>query len=161
MFIMGVLDIISIEQAKRWLQLDDVEDDDLDIEIEGLITAAIDWVENYTSYRLWQRSISLPNSKCDQKIALYPVTVTSIKDKDNNDVEYKTYVMPTKLRIRCPLNSIINLTVGFDTPADIPQPLIEAAKKWIVYMYENRDIYEAQLPNDIQMLINQYRRAIA
>lgn len=157
---MTELDVISIAQAKSWLELDDADDTDLNTEITGLIKAAVAWVEMYTSHRLWERDVVIVNSKCEQSVGWYPITIKTVKNTSNEDVEYKTYVMPTKLRIRCPYNSTITVTVGYASAAEIPGPLIEAAKKIITYLYENRDIYGSQQPTDVQMLINQYRRAI-
>lgn len=151
---MSYLDVISVQQARDWLSA--VEDDGLD----RLIKAAIDWVENYTSYRLYQRTETIPNSKCEQSIAWYPINVTSVTYQDASMAKYEKYVLPTKLKIKCPWNSIITLQTGYANPADIPGPLVEACYKLITYLYENRDTYQATLPTDVQMLINQYRRAL-
>lgn len=151
---MSYLDVISIQQARDWLSATD--DDGLD----RLIKAAIDWVENYTSYRLYERTEIIPNSRCEQSIAWYPITVSSVTYQDSSIAKYEKYILPTKLKIRCPWNSVITLTVGYANPADIPGPLVEACYKLITYLYENRDTYQATLPTDVQMLINQYRRAL-
>ncbi len=159
---MAELDIISVQEADNWLSLQLADDDIYGMqEVERLIKSAVAWVERYTGYRLWQRAETIPNSKCTQMIAAYPVSVTGVKNQNGDTItDFKTYVMPTKLRINTPYNSVITLQVGYEDPADIPGPLVEACYKLITYLYENRDTYTAQLPSDVQMLINQYRRAI-
>ena len=151
---MSYLSVISVEQARNWLSA--VDDDGLD----RLIKAAIDWVENYTSYRLYQRVETIPNSRCEQSIAWYPIIISGVTYQDGSAAKYEKYVLPTKLKIKCPWNSIISLQTGYTSPADIPGPLVEACYKLITYLSENRDMYQVGMPTDVQMLINQYRRAL-
>lgn len=151
---MDALNVITVDQARDWLSATDDEG------LERLIKTAVEWVERYTSYRLYERTETIANSRCEQSIALYPITVTSVTYQDLSAAKYEKYVLPTKLKIKCPWNSVITLTVGYADAADIPGPLVDACYKLITYLYENRDMYQVGMPTDVQMLINQYRRAI-
>lgn len=158
---MSYLDVISVNDVNSWLSLDlDPEDVYADREIQRLIKTAIDWVENYTSHLFYERQKVVANSKCDQSFAWYPIKTIMVTTQTDEAVTFKTYAQPTKLRVTCPYDSKITLTAGYATPADIPGPLVDACYKLITYLYENRDMYTAQLPSDVQVLINQYRRAL-
>jgi hypothetical protein len=188
---MDALDIISLDSAKNWLNIESGYTDD-DATIERLIKAAVDWVEKYTCWRTYQRQEVVYNRQDNYympldyfpdygtgfytgspgihwtpkalSIYLYPFTVVSVQDQGSppSDVLYTTQRNALKTLLYALPNSVITLTTGFavEDIAQIPPPLIEAAYKWITYLYENRDSYKADLPTDIQILINQYRRAL-
>lgn len=188
---MTALDIISLDSAKKWLniELDYADEDDT---ITRLIGAAIDWVEKYTSWRTFQREETVYNRQDNYyspvnyfpdygtgfyngssgirwtpkglSIYLYPFTIISVTDlfSPPADVQYTTQINALKTLLYTAPNSVITLQTGFALAdiGKIPPPLIEAAYKWVTYLYENRDSYKADLPTDIQILINQYRRAL-
>lgn len=188
---MDALDIISVNSAKNWLniELDYTDDDET---ITRLIKSAVAWVENYTSWRLFQRTQvvynrQIPNYSITDyfpevgsgswngptgiksipsglSIYLYPFTITSVTDQNDPpaDVTYTTVLNPLKTLLYVLPNSVISLQIGFALIDidQIPPPLIEACYKYITYLYENRDIYQAVIPTDMQLLINQYRRAL-
>lgn len=188
---MTALDIISLNSAKNWLniELDYTEEDEI---ITRLIGAAIDWVEKYTCWRTYQREEVVYNRQDNcympadyfpdygtgfytgspgirwtpkgLSIYLYPFTIDSVQDQNSPpaDVTYTTQINALKTLLYAAPNSVITLTTGFASEdiGKIPPPLIEAAYKWIVYLYENRDSYKANLPSDIQILLAQYRRAL-
>lgn len=186
---MDALDIIPLDSAKNWLNIELAYTDE-DATISRLIKAAIAWVETYTCWRTYQRIEVLYNRQDNyyntsdyfpdygtgfyngpsgvrwtpkgMSIYLYPFTVTSVKDKDDNAVEYTAQNNPLKTLLYAAPNSIITLQTGFvaGNIGQIPPPLIEAAYKWITYLYENRDTYQASQFTDGQILINQYRRAV-
>lgn len=97
-------------------------------------------------------------------IYLYPFVVTSVQDlfSPPADVNYTLQRNSLKTLLYAAPNSAITLQTGFaiDDIGQIPPPLIEAAYKWVTYLYENRDSYKANLPTDIQILLAQYRRAL-
>lgn len=179
------LDVITVAQAKNWLIVEDTVDD---ADIERLIKTAVAWVENYTCYRFYQRTETaythqLPGfNPADYfpptgsgewggprgisttpyyvSVYAYPVSITSIKDQNAADAAYTTAFNPLKLLIYAPANCVITLQTGYADPASAPAPLLEACYKLITYLYNNRDMYPTNLPTDLQMLLNQYRRAI-
>lgn len=182
---MDALNVISVAQAKNWLIVEDSVDD---ADIERLIKTAVAWVETYTCYRFYQRtetaySFQAPGfnpanyfpptgsgewggtngirtTPLAVSVYAYPVTITSVKDQNNADAFYSTVFNPLKLLIYTGPNCLITLQTGYANPADAPAPLLEACYKLIIYLYNNRDMYSTNLPTDIQMLLNQYRRAI-
>lgn len=188
---MNALDVISLNSAKNWLNIELSYTDD-DATISRLISAAIDWVEKYTCWRTFQRTEVIYNRQIPYfnpenffpiqgqgewtgptgikwvpgglSIYIYPFTITSVQDQSNPpvDVTYTRVANPLKTLLYAAPNSVITLETGFSAEniAKIPPPLIEAAYKWLTYLYENRDSYQTSQPTDIQVLINQYRRAL-
>jgi hypothetical protein len=186
---MTPLDIIPLDSAKNWLNIELAYTDD-DVTITRLIGAAIDWVEKYTCWRTFQREEVVYNRQDNYyspinyfpdygtgfyngssgirwtpkglSIYLYPFTIDSVTDLSSPpaDVQYTVNRNPLKTLLYAAPNSVITLTTGFSDVSKIPPPLIEAAYKWLTYLYENRDSYKADLPTDIQILINQYRRSL-
>lgn len=141
---------ITLQQAKDWLRIDFDEDDDL---IESLIESAEQWVETYTCHVLSPRDIVLHGTGCAQSVYEYPINSVS------DGVVGKSYSLFTDFTI--PSGQTATINVGYANTALIPKPLITAVKKLVNYMYENRDTYTAELPTDVQVLINQYRRSVA
>lgn len=185
---MDATDVISVNSAKNWLNIEASYTDD-DATITRLIKSAVDWVERYTSYYLYPRSVTLYNRQVPNfnpanyfpvtgsgtwngttnlreipdglSIYIYPFTITSVKDKDGADVIYNTILNPLKTLLYALPNSIIIINAGYATVDEIPPILIEVCYKLITYFYENRDSYKAEQPTDIQVMLNQYRRVIA
>ncbi len=186
---MDALDVISLASAKNWISVD-TDDTQWDDDIKRLIKSAVAWVEKYTCWQLYQRDVVLYNhqnpyyipadyfpdygtgswngnsgAKWTPKglsIYLYPFTLTSVKDKDGNDVDYTTVVQPLKTILYGAPNSLITISAGFasgDTDK-IPTIFLDACYKLITDWFENRDNYKAELPGQIQTMLNQYRRAI-
>lgn len=187
---MDALDILPVATAKNWLSVD-VSDTQWDADIARLIKTAIDWVETYTCWRTYQRTEtvysrsqpyynpgnyfppvgsgewfgSTSGIRCTPEglsIYLNPFTITSVKDKDGNDVAYTVARNPLKTILYTLPNSIITLQTGFAIGdiGKIPQVFIDAALKMVIDLFETRDTYKTDQPNSINTLLNQYRRAI-
>jgi hypothetical protein len=184
---MDALDIISLAMAKNWISVD-VTDTQWDEDIGRLIRTAIDRVERYTSWRLYQRTETLYNRQQPYynpanyfppagsgewhgstgvrsvpgglSIYLFPFTITSVKDSNGADVTYTTVIQPLKTLLYALPNSIITLQTGFTDVTKIPQTFIDAALKLITDMFENRDNYTTSMPTEVQYMLNQYRRAL-
>lgn len=150
---MNALDVISLDSAKKWLQIHEGDDYD-DVHIQRLIKTAVNWVEQYTSYRLYQRLETITAIAYDTYLAQYPIEISAVT------ADYTVTNEPTKVKISAPIGTSITLLVGYDDVTDIPSPLVDGCYKLITYLYQNRDAYSYPMPTDIQMLINQYRRAI-
>lgn len=183
------IDVIPLNSAKGWLNIDLAYTDE-DAAVTRLIGVAIDLVEKYTSWRTFQRTEIVYNRQVPLfnpanyfppvgsgtwngstgikevpgglSIYLYPFTIVSVQDQSSPpvDVNYSTVRNALKMLLFALPNSVITLETGFTDLTQIPPPIVEAAYKWITYLYENRDMYAAEPPTDIQMLLNQYRRAI-
>lgn len=155
---MDQLSVISLAQAKNHLVV--LNDTFYDAQITGIIKTAVGMVEQYTDYRLYERTVTIPLVSCKQDIALYPITITGVV-KDSTAQTYKVVRRTLSIIVECSTwcDSVVNATVGYDEDADIPQPLIGACYKIITYLFENKDAYEATIPYDVQCMINQWRRS--
>jgi len=155
---MTALDVISLEEAKAELVMTGI--DDRDAEITRLIKTAIALVEKYTDYYLYEREITIDLTGCKTDITKYPITIVSVKH-ETDDLSYSIRQKVLSIDLTCYdwEDGIITANVGFDDVTDIPQPLIDAAYKIITYLFENKDVYSAELPLDIQLMLNQYRRS--
>jgi len=188
---MTALDVIPLDSAKNWLNIELAYTDD-DATITRLIGAAVDWVEKYTSWRTFQREEIVFNRQDNcyvpadyfpdygtgfwpgspgirwtpkgLSIYLYPFTIVAVTDlfSPPTDVAYTLQRNTLKTLLQAAPNSMITLQTGFSDVTQIPPPLIEAAYKWVTYLFENRDSYNmpGTQVSDIQILINQYRRAL-
>lgn len=154
------LTILPLDYVKKEVLSVDLGDTWNDNNITRCINTAVQWVEQYTDYRLYQRIEVINAIGCEINIVTYPILITGVVDEDNEPVtDYKTRNLPLSITLYVPNQSVITANVGYANPTDIPQPLISAAEKLIVYLFENKDAYSNTLPIDIQLLINQYRRS--
>lgn len=143
---------VTLQQAKEWLRVDFNDDDDL---ILGLIDAAEGWVETYTCHVLSPKDVVLKGGSrgCINDVYLFPIN--SVPE----GVTYSVYALCTSFNLR--RDEDVTINVGYTNVADIPKQLLTVVKKLVVYYYEQRDVYTVELPNDVQILVNQLRRAIA
>jgi hypothetical protein len=159
---MDALDIIDLSYVKE--QILKVDFDETDIFIEDCIKAAVAWVEQYTSWRLYERPFNFQTCKRETRIVYYPFKAVSVKDSSNTDVAYALRPsLSGNTYLDTQIGAHVTATVGFaeTDKAQIPQPLLAAIYKLITYLYDNHTTYTAELPADIQSLINQYRTSIA
>lgn len=149
---MEATEIITPEQAKNWLSANNTED------LPRLIASALDFVQTYTGHTLIGYDKTIQTPCYAYGIRLYPIIINSVKNVNGDVLEYKTRQTTYNTYIDAPIGSLVNLTVGYQTVAEIPPMLVEVAYKMLTYLYENRDIYIASLPQDFQIMINKYRR---
>ena len=154
---MNWLDVISLEEAKAELVMTGIND--RDAEIERLIKTSIEWVEQYTSYRLYERTETFIAYCSVTELPYYPIEVDSIAYKGVAYANYTTLQLPLSLKVYTPSQSVITSTVGYANRLDIPEPLVSACYKIITYLFENKDAYSVGLPIDVQILLNQWRRS--
>lgn len=145
---MTALDLISLEDAKDFLVVDYP---DRDVEISRHIKSAIGFIETYTNVIMYERqTVYLMTSNCrDIYDAPIKFADPTIKTKQNI----------LSVTVFGKQNDIIDAIIGYDDVTKVPGELIEAAYKMIQYLFENKDIYSASLPWDIQVLINKKRRS--
>lgn len=154
---MTPLDIITLNQAKTYLVM--TGNDSRDAEITLLIKACVSLVEQYTCYRLYERTEMFKTYSDYTELPYYPITITSVKNSDDVDVDYKETFSQLSLNIRCKSQSIITATVGYSDVANVPPTLLQACYKALTYFFDNKDVYSLDLPVDIQALLNQWRRS--
>lgn len=161
---MNQLNVVTLQQAKLWLKMDEIdEDDDL---IEGLICAAVDQAELYTLQILWQRAISAITDKDGKyRIFEYPiVSIESLVNADSEDVEYETDVTNWYTEIFSNDSGLQTVTFvagygwTYDLGSEVPKGIITAIKELITYWYENRDNEKVQWPGVSRLLLDPYRR---
>jgi len=145
-------DVISIDDAIDWLTAPD------DKHLPRLIRSAVSFVEQYTGYRLYERTETFNCGQIKDGICVYPIAITSVKDSDGNDTEYTVTQGAQKLYICSRYADTVTATVGYTAIPDSESILVDACYKMLTYLYENRDIYPAELPLDIQVFVNQKRR---
>lgn len=154
---MTALDVITLEEAKQALVVDFPDQNDF---ITRLIQTAVARVEQYTCYALYERDVEITsNCNRDNSLSTFPIEITGVTN-DGSETEYKVRKGALKTYVECRPYSTISATIGYSDRNEIPAPLIDACYKIITYLYQNRDAYASQLPNDIQLLLNQYRRGI-
>jgi hypothetical protein len=145
---MNALDVISLADAKEFLVVDFP---DKDTEITRHIKSAVSIVERYTCYNLYQRDIVYQIGRCGRtEVYDYPVAFP------NGTV---TEARVLSVILKGSANSTVNATTGYTDVTQIPENLIDACYKLITYLFENKDVYEANLPGDVQLMINQFRRS--
>lgn len=144
-------DIISVPSAQLWLSASETTD------LERLIKGAVDFVEEYVGQKLFPRTEQVILPFCGFSIKAYPMTIVSVTNGEAVGIAYTSIVTVNGTKIYAPSQSLVNLNVGYGV-GQAPPMLVEAAYKMLTYLYENRDIYVASLPLDIQFQINKYRR---
>jgi hypothetical protein len=155
---MSALDVISIQQAKDWLQIDQSYVL-ADAEIEACIVAAVDWVERKTDYKLYARNEVFTSNGCEIITYSYPVNDVTAEE-GSVAVSVGVYTSSAKTVISASKGVKVTVNVGYANVNEIPQSLVMAVRKLITYFNENRDMYALEIPNDVQMLINPYRRSV-
>lgn len=146
---MTALDVISLVDAKDSLVVDYP---DKDVEITRHIKSAIALVEQYTDVYLYERPRTYALLGCSLEIYDAPISFTGV-------VPTKTKHQAMSVIVYGKSGDTYTANIGYSNVNDIPQNLIDACYKIITYLFENKDAYSVNLPMDVQMLINQFRRS--
>jgi hypothetical protein len=142
------LSIISLEQAKEFLVIDFPDRDE---EITRNIKSAISYIERYTNVMTYEREKSYTLTGCSLEIYDAPISlITTVSMVKHNVLSITVFGKS---------GDTVLATVGHNNIDDIPEDLISAAYILISYLTENKNLYPAELPWDIQVLINMYRRS--
>jgi len=149
---MEAIDIITVDQAKNWLSAPDTSD------LKRLIESAINFVEIYTGHSLVEKEKTVQIPCYGYGLKFFPMKIVSVQNSEDQAVSYKTRQGVFNTYIDAPIGSYVKMTLGYENLEDIPGMLVEVAYKMLTYLYENRDIYTASLPQDFQVMINKYRR---
>lgn len=151
------LDVISLEEAKALLKVDFADEDAY---ITGLIHTAVAIVERRTDHYLYQREVTI-DARQSHEVYAYPFEIVSATDKDLTALNYTAH--PYSLMTRICINGyyghyLLKLKVGYLNKADIPAPLLTAAERLITYLFSHRDVQPVEMPSDVQMMLQPYRR---
>ncbi len=150
---MDALDIIPLATAKDWLSTSD------EVQLPRLIKSAINFVEVYTGYKLYQRPVTYTVGDCALEITDFPIADIEVKDSEGTAVTYKQRSDVYNIYITAAEGSIVTANAGYASLEAVDQPiLVDAAYKMLTYLFQNRDIYPAALPLDTQIMVNKLRR---
>jgi hypothetical protein len=177
---MNALDVLSLQDAKDYLKVDFDEDNNI---ITSLIKAAVSMVEKSTEYRLYQRTELIKTSKIEYTAFQFPFNGATVEAMDsqgtyNIRLSYQTlrtelfwgngywyygndhnFFNPSTYNVHgCQTNFNLTLDVGYTDVTLVPDELITAVKQVITDKYENRNITNEQLLNNISIFIAPYKR---
>lgn len=166
---MTPLDILSLQDAKDFLKVDFDDDNDL---ITGLIRSSVSYIEKQTQYRLWNR-FELETTSFNTELFQFPINSFTVTDLSGNIPIYRAEQKSIRLNILFPehLNTFesfasslpiyyIRMDVGYTSADQVPDDLISAMKKLVTYWYEQRGMNKVDLPDDINNLIDPYKRFV-
>jgi hypothetical protein len=145
---MAYIEVISLEDAKAYLGVDDTA---RDAEIERMIDSALSYVEEHSSHVMFERDKTYyyRNGKVsvyDFPINTVPTGVTEYKYKG-----YSTF---------CPAEATdksVTLNVGYSDPAEIPYPLMEAGYVMLGHLFDRES---QSIPSDVHTLIRSHSRHV-
>src|SRR6056297_791632 len=149
-------DIISLEQAKIYLRIDDTLTED-DLQITRMIKGALSFIEQYTNYIFFPRDKDYRLINGCVRVYDCPInsevtTELEVTNKTLYNIYQKGYN-----------NDLITLNVGYSDPANIPQELIEVAYVMIKNMYyekENNKTLIDRLDTLSKITLENYKRFI-
>jgi hypothetical protein len=129
-------DIISLEEAKNYLRIDDdlTEDDN---SIIRMIEASLRYIEKYTDVIFYSRDIDFLVEKGELKVYKYPIN-TDLSTLTEYTTERKGLYTNFCSDSYDTVDLILN--VGFTDESEIPQDLLEVAFEMIdLYYYGEKD----------------------
>jgi len=134
---MAYIDVITLARAKNYLRIDpDLTEDDA--EITSMINGALRYVEQRTRQCVFARDIEYKGS-CQVKVYDYPINTVV-----TNPAPW--FLERTMYTIFPDVKSVI-LNVGYATPEEVPDVLIQSALQIIKVWY-----YEAEKQVNSQMI---------
>lgn len=136
----------ELQDVKDYLRVDTDFDNDV---IKNLYIASIEKIEQYTSCVIKSRDITI-NTDGEYNIYKFPFTI----------VEKTGDVTVCDNRVTIKDGGSVKINFYVDLLNGVNNILKTAALKYTYYLYENRDMYEAEIPSDIQHLVNQCRRGL-
>ena len=164
---------LTLDEVKANLRIIGNEDD---AHLTGLIQAATDHVQNITNTQLLRATYRLTLDRLPSSVPLPRppfATITSFKATDENGQEavfeesYYTLTAADYTTVRGVLDSgwyastYKNITIeyetGYETAADIPQPIKWAMHLIIADMYASREDHTDRFPKASMTYLNPYR----
>ncbi len=155
---MSCLSIISLDEAKVYLRVDDTLTED-DNQITRMINGAFDYIERWTNLMVYARSKSyLVQSGCATiydapiNVVVSPETGVSVDVKET----YSNYIISST-------ETELKLNVGYTTSNDVPNDLVEVAYELIDLMYyqhESGKTIDKDLSDLSKNILNKHKRFI-
>lgn len=157
--ITGPLDVVTVAQVKAELVITFSMDDDL---IEDKIKAAISLIEQATNWRFYPRTETITTNSRTIDLFQYPLNTIAAVNQDSEVITYKEKYWPLRRELSFYYNSatykVITLTTGCSALTQIPDILLDAIKRQVVFLYENRNNEKAIIPDDVNQMIFQFKR---
>jgi hypothetical protein len=129
-------DVISLEQAKLYLKVDDgqtITDD----EITGMINSALSFIEKRTNHIFKTRDkVYFKDCALVQQVRVYDYPIDNTETE--LEIEYRPLyaIVPT-------VNNMVTLTTGYTSVEDIPSELIDSALQLINFWFYNSETKNA------------------
>ncbi len=129
-------DVISLQQAKLYLKIDDgqtVTDD----EITGMINSALSFIEKRTNHIFKTRDkVYFKDCALVQQVRVYDYPIDNTETE--LEIEYRPLyaIVPT-------VNNMVTLTTGYTSVEDIPSELIDSALQLINFWFYNSETKNA------------------
>lgn len=148
-------DVISLEQAKLYLRIDDgqtVTDD----EITHMINSALSFIEKRTNHIFKTRDkVYYKDCALAQQVKVYDYPIVEPDPPINIKYRPLYAIVPT-------VNDMVTLTIGYSSVDDIPSELIDAALQIIkVWFYEGeKQANTTLIPLSVMQAIDVNRRFI-
>lgn len=146
---MSYLNVITLEQARNYLRIDDdfTEDDD---SIIKMINASLSFIEKRTNHILFPREKEY-FGECSVNVYDYPINSIPL---GHTACKYSTYSNVSTS------NRVVSLNVGYTDPLDIPSELIECAMQMLkVWYYESeKQVNTTLIPESVMQSIDINRR---
>ena len=129
-------DVLSLEQAKLYLKIDDGQTI-TDNEIIGMINSALSFIEKRTQHIFKTRDkVYYKDCALVQQVKVYDYPI------DNTETEFDI-VYKLNYAIVPTVNDVATLTIGYSSVDDIPAELIDSALQLINYWFYNSETKNA------------------
>lgn len=153
---MSYLNVISLADAKLELKIDDTQTEDDSI-ITRAINTALAHIERHTNILVYAREKSYRVT--DYCIDVYDSPINSLTTPTDATVVVKALKSTYTLKDQ---NAVLTLNVGYASPGDVPQDLINVAYEMIDAIYSGREERKATINlSAIGIdIINQNRRFV-
>jgi hypothetical protein len=154
---MSYLNVITLQEAKDYLRIDDTLTED-DARITSMIKASLRYIERQTNVILYARDKEYLFTDYCVRVYDYPInTIISPTDLDVKEKELYTIYSVNKSDVK------LNLNIGYVNSDDVPNEIIEIALEYLKYMYydsESNTGNSGEIPMYIKQMIHDQKRFI-
>jgi len=152
------LNVISLEEAKTHLR---VTHSDSDAEIRRMIRSALNMIEEKTCVLLYNRNKTYRLKDGEVIVHDGPIITDGTTGLATTVLRYdfSNYTAFTDSNTD---NTSITLSVGYESPQDIPMGLLDAAFDLIDYWYYKtaEQVHQTMIPPSVTEVINTYTRFV-
>lgn len=153
---MSFLQVISVAQAKEYLRVDHTSSDR---EIERMIRAALGLIEEKTNHLMYKRDKTYLLKDGQVRVYDGPINTSGTTGLATtvDRYDFSNYSVFTDSNAE---NTSIILSVGYESPEEIPMSLLQAAYEMIDYWYYKNDgtVSMSLIGDGAREVINSYSR---